>query len=83
LPPSAPSKTRYLVKKLRAAFPELRIVVGRWAPPALADDEGAQALRNAGATLVTSTLAEMRTWLGGLTEIPRLPVPGQNSVQAA
>ena len=33
LPPSPSSKTRYLVKRLRAAFPELRILVGRWAPP--------------------------------------------------
>ena len=38
LPPSPSSKTRYLVKRLRAAFPELRILVGRWGPPALADD---------------------------------------------
>ena len=28
LPPSPSSKTRYLVKRLRAAFPELRILVG-------------------------------------------------------
>ena len=58
LPPSPPSKTRYLVKRLHAALPELRILVGRWAPPALADDEGTQGLRDAGATLVASTLAE-------------------------
>ena len=31
LPPSPPSKTRYLVKRLRAALPEVRILVGRWA----------------------------------------------------
>ena len=30
LPPSPPSKTRYLVKRLHAALPDLRIVVGRW-----------------------------------------------------
>ena len=38
LPPSPPSKTRYLVQRLRAALPELPILVGRWAPPALADE---------------------------------------------
>ena len=38
LPPSPPSKTRYLVKRLHAALPEVRILVGRWGPPALADD---------------------------------------------
>ena len=74
LPPSPPSKTRYLVKRLRAALPEVRILVGRWAPPALAD-ESTQVLRDAGANLVASTLLETRTYLAGLVEIPRIPVP--------
>ncbi len=74
LPPSPPSKTRYLVKRLHAELPELRILVGRWAPPALADDS-AQPLRDAGATLVASTLAETRTYLDSLVEIPRIPAP--------
>ena len=65
LPPSPPSKTRYLVKRLRAASPELRILVGRWAPPTLAD-ESTQALREAGANHVASTLAQTREYLGGL-----------------
>jgi predicted PurR-regulated permease PerM len=82
LPPSPPSKTRYLVKRLRAAFPEVRILVGRWAPPALAD-ESTQGLREAGANHVTSTLAETREYLGGLEEIPRIPVPGASDVHAA
>ena len=30
LPPSPSSKTRYLVKRLHDALPELRILVGRW-----------------------------------------------------
>jgi len=81
LPPSPSSKTRYLVKRLHAALPEVRIVVGRWAPPLLAD-ESSQALRDAGANLVTSTLAETRTYLGGLVEIPRLPVPEIDAVTA-
>src|SRR4029434_10828959 len=65
LPPSPPSKTRYLVKRLRAALPEVRVVVGRWAPPALAD-ESTQLLRETGASLVASTLIETRTYLAGL-----------------
>ena len=81
LPPSPPSKTRYLVKRLRAALPEVRILVGRWAPPALAD-ESTQVLREAGATLVASTLVETRTYLAGLVEIPRIPVPETVSVGA-
>ena len=74
LPPSPSSKTRYLVKRLHAALPEVRILVGRWGPPAMADDS-TQALRQAGATLVVSTLMETRTYLGGLAEIPRIPAP--------
>ena len=73
LPPSPSSKTRYFVKRLRAAFPELRIAVGRWGPSALAD-ESTQPLRDAGADHVASTLAQTREYVGGLQEIPRIPV---------
>ena len=82
LPPSPPSKTRYLVKRLHAALPNLRILVGRWAPPALTDDS-TQLLRDAGATVVASTLAETRTYLDGLVEIPRLPPPVPEAVPVA
>jgi predicted PurR-regulated permease PerM len=82
LPPSPPSKTRYLVKRLRAALPEVRILVGRWGPPALAD-ESTQVLRDAGANLVASTLLESRTYLAGLVEIPRIPISGIGDVHAA
>ncbi|MEO6367984.1 MAG: hypothetical protein ABIP38_08340, partial [Steroidobacteraceae bacterium] len=74
LPPSPPTKTRYLVKRLHSELPELRIVVGRWSPPGLAD-ESTQALREAGATLVATTIAETRAYLDGLVEIPRMPPP--------
>ena len=71
LPPSPSSKSRYLIKRLRAAFPELRIVMGRWSPEAMAD-ESTQALKEAGATLVATTLAETREYLEGLVEIVRV-----------
>jgi hypothetical protein len=67
LPPSAASKTRYLVKRLRASLPDLRIVVGRWAPSGLID-ESMHLLSEAGATFVASTLAETRTYLSSLIE---------------
>jgi predicted PurR-regulated permease PerM len=73
LPPSPASKTRYLVRRLHAALPEVRILVGRWGPPALAD-ESAPVLREAGATLVATQLIEMRTYFGGLMEMPRVPL---------
>ena len=82
LPPSPPSKTRYLVKRLHAALPEVRILVGRWGPPTLADDS-TQALREAGANLVASTLMETRTYLDGLVEIPRIPVRETTGGRAA
>jgi predicted PurR-regulated permease PerM len=59
LPPGAPSRSRYIVKKLRGAVPEATILVGRWAPPALADDDP-RALLDAGAHHVGSTLLETR-----------------------
>lgn len=59
LPPGAPSKSRYLAKRLRAAVPGLTILIGRWAPPQLAD-EISTSLREAGADDVSSTLLETR-----------------------
>ncbi len=82
LPPSPSSKTRYLVKRVRAAVPDVRILVGRWAPPALAD-ESTQVLREAGANHVASTLVDTRDYLGGLVEMPRIPVPQAVGVHAA
>ena len=82
LPPSPPSKTRYLVKRLRAALPDVRILVGRWGPPALAD-ESPQVLVDTGANFVASTLLETRTYLDGLVEIPRIPVPETTGAHAA
>lgn len=66
LPPSSSSKTRYLVRRLRAALPELRIVVGRWSPPELAD-ESPDALLAAGADHVASRLVDSRNYLSGLS----------------
>jgi predicted PurR-regulated permease PerM len=62
LPPSPATRTRYLVKKLRAALPEVRITVGRWAHPTLTDD-GTQPLLDAGASHVSTCLADTRKYL--------------------
>ena len=72
LPPSPVSKSRYLVKRLHAAVPDLRIVVGRWGPAALAD-ETTQPLRDAGAALVPTTLADTHAYLHELTAHARVP----------
>jgi hypothetical protein len=70
------------VKRLRAALPEVRILVGRWGPPTLAD-ESTQVLREAGANHVASTLVETRTQIGELVELPRIQVPVTTGVHAA
>jgi predicted PurR-regulated permease PerM len=62
LPPSPPSKTRYVVRKLHGAFPDVKILVGRWAPAALVDEDRA-ALLEAGASHVATTLVETRDHL--------------------
>jgi hypothetical protein len=62
LPPGSSSKARYLVKRLVAAVPEAKILVGRWAPPSLADEQ-TKPIVGAGAVYVSSTLLEAREQL--------------------
>lgn len=81
LPPSPPSKTRYLVKRVRAALPAVRIVVGRWAPEALAD-ESTRELSEAGAHHVAATLLDTRDYLASLLDPTSVAAP-QAGVHAA
>jgi len=62
LPPSNPAKLRYAIKRLRTACPDVKILVGRWAPGVLADENSSELLE-AGATYVGSTLIESRNQL--------------------
>lgn len=57
---SRPTRVRYVVRRLRAAFPEVRIIVGRWAA---VGPDGAAELTAAGADAVTTTLLETRSQL--------------------
>lgn len=70
LPPSPPSKTRYVVRKLRAVLPDVKILVGRWAPPELADEDRST-LVDAGASHVATTLIETRDQLRALALLER------------
>jgi hypothetical protein len=74
LPPSLPSKTRYILKKLRTALPDVKIVVGRWAPAALADVD-IRPLMESGATHVASAMAETANQLRQLAQLDPLPQP--------
>jgi predicted PurR-regulated permease PerM len=62
LPPGGLAHCRYLCKRLRARFPEVRIVVGRWGLKGNVE-QNQQQLRAAGADEVETTLAETRNRL--------------------
>jgi predicted PurR-regulated permease PerM len=71
-PPGGLAHTRYLCKRLRARFPELRILVCRWGPRASMTSSPGQ-LEEAGADLITTTLIETGQQLASL-----LPVLAQS-----
>jgi hypothetical protein len=72
LPPGGLAHARYLCKRLRARFPGVHIIVGRWGLEAHVD-KNVEQLRSAGADQVTTTLLETRTlvngWLPVVTEV--------------
>ena len=74
------AQTRFLVKRLHAAFPEAAIVVGRWGAPALSEAENA-ALRAAGASEVGTTLTDTRDHL--LRAAVSRPAPAATTAAAA
>jgi methylmalonyl-CoA mutase cobalamin-binding subunit len=55
LPPGAVAHARYLLKRLRARFPELRIIVGLWTVEGTLE-RGRERLASAGATSVTTSI---------------------------
>jgi predicted PurR-regulated permease PerM len=63
LPPAPPSRARYLVKRLRATRPDVKLFVGRWGPNAFEDEDADQTLRLAGADHVGSSTHETATEL--------------------
>jgi predicted PurR-regulated permease PerM len=60
LPPGASAPTRYLCKRLRARFPELKIAVGRWGFTGNIHEDRTRLL-SAGANEVAMTLRETRS----------------------
>ncbi|HVD91894.1 MAG TPA: AI-2E family transporter [Vicinamibacterales bacterium] len=82
LPPSTTSRTRYLVKKLKIALPDVRLVVARWSHPTLADDT-LQPLTDAGASHVASTLLDTRKYLAEAAHVGMAPVVDEPTVAVA
>jgi hypothetical protein len=69
LPPTPPSRARHLAKRLRAAWPDMKVLVGRFGPDAFQDEETAAALERAGANHVGKTLRETATELRRLAAV--------------
>jgi predicted PurR-regulated permease PerM len=71
LPPGGLAHTRYVCKKLRSRFPEIRIAIGRWGLQAGMETDH-EHLETVGADQVASTLRETRdqlnSWLPIFTE---------------
>ncbi len=60
LAPVSAARTRYLVKRLHQALPDLIVVVGRWGGAGVPDE--AQRLVEAGAAHVGATVEDTRAW---------------------
>jgi hypothetical protein len=66
LPPGGLAQTRYLCKKLRSRFPNLKIAVGRWGT---ASGDNNKILLSAGADKVGTTMIETRDQIAQLIQI--------------
>jgi predicted PurR-regulated permease PerM len=63
LPPEGLAQTRYLCKRLRRQFPELKVLVGRWDCENHDGVRARERLRSAGATQVATSLLQFREQL--------------------
>jgi predicted PurR-regulated permease PerM len=74
LPPGGLGHARYLCKRLRAASPEIQIIVGRWGRQRKSRIDR-ERLQEAGANFVTTTLQETCTLLESrlLLKLPQVP----------
>jgi predicted PurR-regulated permease PerM len=77
--PGGLAQARYLAKRLRGRFPDVRILIGRWGATAGSDESGAMLLRD-GANAVGTTLLESREQLA---RYAALASPWGESAEAA
>ena len=74
--PGGLSQARYLIKRLRARYPELPVVAVRWGPPDSREDARAQ-LTEAGASEFAATLREARERVLQYRQVRTEPAPSQ------
>jgi predicted PurR-regulated permease PerM len=65
LPPGGLTHSRFLCKRIRQKFPDLKIVIGRWAASEELDERARTQLHDAGADEVATSLEETRSILSG------------------
>ncbi len=63
--PGGLTRARYMCKRIRGRFPQLKIVVGRWAGSGEENIHATDALRSAGAEEVSTSLEATRVFLQG------------------
>jgi predicted PurR-regulated permease PerM len=68
LPPGGLAHSRYLCKRLRSRFREVKIIVGRWGEKGHSD-KNAKLLQEVGASQVTTTLLETRDRIAALAPV--------------
>jgi predicted PurR-regulated permease PerM len=68
LPPGGLAQTRYLCKRLRAQFPALKLLVGRWGQTE-SSERSRERILAAGADQVVTTLLEARDYLLPLIQV--------------
>jgi predicted PurR-regulated permease PerM len=82
LPPAPPSRARHLAKRLRAVRPDVKILVGRWGPDRLQDEETTNALQRAGVDHVGTAVRDTANELKKLAMIAAPPERDAATVQA-
>jgi methylmalonyl-CoA mutase cobalamin-binding subunit len=82
LPPGGLAQTRYLCKRLRAHFPYIKLVVGRWGDGSEASDNRTRLLA-AGADEVGTSLVETRNIVIRLTHQARIDQDSESSSPVA
>ena len=80
LPPGGLAQTRYLCKRLRKRFPDLKIIVGRWGNRG---EHNGDSLLAAGANHVGTTIGETRDHVIQLSQITSSTDTTDHALQSA